>query len=57
MKPNVSHDLVKDLTVKIADAAPTEASTILSNALKASPKTVCSLAACITRMRKMTMPN
>src|SRR6202051_3624836 len=55
MKPDVSHDLVNDFTVKTAENNCTVASTSLSRPLKIWPKIDLSSAACSHRITLITM--
>src|SRR6267142_361631 len=55
MKPDISHDLVKDFTVIIAANNCTVASTSLSRPLKIWPKIDLSSAACSHRITPITM--
>src|ERR1700680_1442984 len=55
MKPDISHDLVNDFTVKTAENNCTVASTSLSRPLKIRPKIDLSSAACSHRITPITM--
>src|ERR1700680_2535781 len=55
MKPDISHDLVNDFTVKTAENNCTVASTSLSRPLKIWPKVDLSSAACSHRITPITM--
>src|ERR1700730_8726512 len=55
MKPDISHDLVNDFTVKTAENNCTVASTSLSRPLKIWPKINLSSAACSHRITPITM--
>src|ERR1700682_5862909 len=55
MKPDISHDLVNDFTVKTAENNCTVASTSLSRPLKIWPKIDLSSAACSHRITPITM--
>src|SRR5450631_2715309 len=57
MKPDMSHDLVKDLTVKTAENNCTVASTSLSRALKIGPKIDRWSAVCSHRITPITTAN
>src|SRR5216684_7649184 len=54
MKPDISHDLVKDFTVKTAENNCTVVSTSLSRPLKICPKIDLSSAACSHRITPIT---
>src|ERR1700676_2409186 len=55
MKPDISHDLVNDFTVKTAENNCTVASTSLSRPLKIWPKIDLSSAACSHRITAITI--
>src|ERR1700687_2292009 len=55
MKPDISHDLVNDFTVKTTENNCTVASTSLSRPLKIWPKIDLSSAACSHRITPITM--
>src|SRR5712671_6121846 len=57
MKPDISHDLVNDFTVKTTENNCTVASTSLSRPLKIWPKIDLSSAACSHRITPITMAN
>src|SRR5258705_1320635 len=57
MKPDISHDLVKDFTVKTAEHNFTVPSTGLSRPLKIWPKIDRSSAACSHRITPITIAN
>jgi hypothetical protein len=57
MKPDVSHDFVKDFMVKAAEHNCTVASTSFSMPLKIWPKIDLSSAFCIDRITPITMAN
>src|ERR1700738_4739756 len=57
MKPDISHDLVNDFTVKTAENNCTVASTSLSRPLKIWPKINLSSAACSHRITPITTAN
>src|SRR6202171_3024332 len=55
MKPDISHDLVNDFTVKTAENSCTVASTSLSRPLKIWPRTDLSSATCSHRITPITI--